>query len=117
MKDPGKRIVSVYRKGTRNKDGDAVGTTLVHTYGGISLQQTGTTTDTLGGRAEQAVTSWTLIFPPGSDVRAGDRYTVHDYTADGRELKLVGDGHPHEPQFRSGRPSNVIVRAKEVDTV
>lgn len=115
MRRPGSKIVSVYRQGPRNRDGDAT-TVLVGTYGGVSVQQTATREDTLDGRAERVVTNWTLVMPPGIDVRASDRLTVHNYTG-GRELHLVVDGHPHEPEFVSGRPTNTIVRAMEVDTV
>lgn len=114
MRHPGKRIVSIYR-GTRNRDGDSIWG-LVATIGGVSVQMSGTGENTLDGRAERAVSNWTLVMPPGTDVRAADRLTVHDYSA-GRELNLAVDGHPHEPQFRSGRPSNTIVRAREADTV
>ena len=115
MRHPGQRIVSVYRKTARNRDGDST-YALAGTYGGISVQMTATLKDDLDGRAERVVSNWTLVFPPGTDVRPSDRLTVHDYNAD-RELKLAVDGHPHQPQFRSGRPSNLIVRAREVDTV
>lgn len=115
MRQPGRRIVSVYRKSGRNRDGDTV-KTLTGTYGGISVQMTATREDTLDGRAERVVSNWTLVFPPGVDVRASDEITVHEY-GPGRDLPLKVDGHPHEPQYRSGRPSNLIVRAMEVDTV
>lgn len=115
MRNPGRRIVSVYRRGPRNRDGDTV-YALEGTYGGVSVQMTATRKDDLDGRAERAVSNWTLVFPPGTDVRESDRMTVHDYNG-GRELKLAVDGHPHEPQFRSGRPTNLVVRAREVDTV
>lgn len=108
--------MSVYRKGPRDRNGDSR-VTLHGTYGGVSVQMTATSKEDLDGRAERAISNWTLVFPPGTDVRASDRLTVHDYNGQGRELTLVVDGHPHEPQFRSGRPTNLIVRAREVDTV
>lgn len=108
--------MSVYRKGPRDRNGDSR-LALHGTYGGISVQMTATSENTLDGRAERAISNWTLVFPPGTDVRASDRLTVHDYIGQGRNMDLAVDGHPHEPQFRSGRPSNLIVRAREVDTV
>lgn len=115
MRNPGRRIVSVYRQGTRDRNGDTR-LALTGTYGGISVQMTATAKDDLNGQAERAVSNWTLVFPPGTDVLASDRLEVHNYNG-GRSLRLAVDGHPHEPQYRSGRPTNLMVRAREVDTL
>lgn len=115
MRSPGRRTVKVYRKGGRDRNGDPVGSSLVGTYTGVSVQMTATIRETLDGRAERAVSNWTLVMPEHADVRAGDALVVPGYN--GRELRLATDGHPHRPQFRSGRESNLIVRAREVDTV
>lgn len=115
MRRPGSRVVSVYRKSPRNRDGDTT-RSLVGTYGGVSVQMTATREDHLNGRAERAVSDWTLVMPPGIDVRASDLLEVHEYRG-GKSLHLQVDGHPHEPEFKSGRPSNTIVRAVEVDTL
>lgn len=114
MRRPGRKWVEVYRKGPRNRDGDAT-LGLVGAYGGVSVQMSGTSEDTLDGRAERAVTNWTLIFPAGTDIRPSDVLVIQNYNAAG-DLRLTVDGRPHEPQFRSGRPSNTIVRAVEVET-
>lgn len=115
MRDPGHRTVQVYRKGPRNRDGDTT-VALVATHRRVSVQMTATIKDDLNGRAERTVTNWTLVFPPGTEILPSDVLVIPRYNA-GQDLRLAVDGRPHEPQFRSRRPSNTIVRAREVDTV
>ena len=108
MRRPGYRTVAVQRKGPRNKDGDTVYTT-VGVYTRVSLQQTATQEATESGRAERIVGSFTLVFPQDADIKASDRLTVSP-----DQLVLSVDGRPHRPEYRSGRRTNLIVRAQEV---
>ena len=108
MRHPGQRTVIVRRKGPRNKDGDYAYAT-VGSYTRVSLQQTTTREDTVDGRAEWIVGSYTLVFPPRADIRAADQLQV---SPDG--ITLAVEGRPHRPEFRSGKPTNLIVRAQEV---
>lgn len=108
MRRPGYRTVTVHRKGPRNKDGDTV-YAVIGVHSRVSLQQTTTSEATESGRAERIVGSFTLVFPPEADIRASDRLAV---SPDG--LVLSVDGRPHRPEFRSGRRTNLIVRAQEV---
>ena len=82
------------------------GSAVPHRVGGCTLQQSSTETSFDGSARDASESAATLLCPPGSDVREGDRVER------GEERWLV-DGVPEERRSPSGCVSHLHVRLRE----
>lgn len=98
-----RRAVLVERRGTTVPDW---GSATSHIVSGCSLQEGGSSTEFGDAQRDPSESDATLLMPPGSDVRAGDRVSLN-----GRTWEV--DGVPSDVKSPTGCVSHRRAKLKE----